>query len=230
MPLARRPSRCRCIGRPKDCPNSNLYLFAVHHTPDRWPFEHPVLECRVVLELSHRELAANTPHVEDEAIGIEHGVAIGEPFAFRQRSVDLLQVAVESPKAGVFERGEGRGSLSPSMMAKSRGLRGFRRRQTGGRARLGLLAIGGFPDFGGRILVPNRFRGLHLCSGEDHALISSSFIQLQPPRMSDRPKTDTERSACCDFLAWASLTLFGIAFSTRGSDEKISGVVYGFWG
>ena len=59
----------------EDCPNSHLYLFAVHHTPDRRPFEHPVLECRVVLELSHRELAANTPRVEDEAIGIEHGVA-----------------------------------------------------------------------------------------------------------------------------------------------------------
>ena len=109
MPSARRPSRCRCIGQPKDCPNAclHLYLFAVHHTPDRRPFEHPVLECRVVLELSHRELAANTPRVEDEAIGIEHGVAIGEPFAFRQHAVDLLQVAVESLKAGVFERGEG---------------------------------------------------------------------------------------------------------------------------
>jgi hypothetical protein len=91
----------------EDCPNSHLYLFAVHHTPDRTSFEHPVLERRVVLELSHRELAANTPRVEDEAIGIEHGVAMGEPFALRQHAVDLLQVAVESLKAGVFERGEG---------------------------------------------------------------------------------------------------------------------------
>jgi hypothetical protein len=62
---------------------SHLDLFAVHHASDRRPFDHPVLECRVVLELSHRELAAHTPRVEDEAIGIEHGVAIGEPFAFR---------------------------------------------------------------------------------------------------------------------------------------------------
>jgi hypothetical protein len=86
---------------------SHLYLFAVHHTPDRRPFEHAVLECRVVLEISHRELAAHTPRVEDEAIGIEHGVAIREPFAFRQHAVDLLQIAVKSLEARVFEGGEG---------------------------------------------------------------------------------------------------------------------------
>ena len=58
-------------------------LFAVHDASDSRPFDHPVLKCCVVLELSHRELAAQTPRVEDETIGIEHGVAIGEPFAFR---------------------------------------------------------------------------------------------------------------------------------------------------
>ena len=52
-------------------------------------------------------LPKKIPLADDEAIGIEHGVAIGEPFAFRQHAVDLLQVAVESLKAGVFERGEG---------------------------------------------------------------------------------------------------------------------------
>jgi hypothetical protein len=101
---------CCIVAAPQDCRApacSHLYLFAFHHTSDRRPFEHPVLECCVVLELSHRELAAHTPRVEDEAIGIEHGVAIGEPFAFRQHAVDLLQVTVKSPEAGVFERGEG---------------------------------------------------------------------------------------------------------------------------
>src|SRR6476620_8515324 len=101
---------CCFVAAPQDCRApacSQLYLFAFHHTSDRRPFEHPVLECRVVLELSHRELAAHTPGVEDEAIGIEHGVAIGEPFAFRQHAVDLLQVSVERLKAGLFECGEG---------------------------------------------------------------------------------------------------------------------------
>src|SRR5271169_6236736 len=77
---------CCFVAAPQDCRApacSQLYLFAVHDASDSRPFDHAVLKCRIVLELSHRELAAQTPRVEDETIGIEHGVAIGEPFAFR---------------------------------------------------------------------------------------------------------------------------------------------------
>ena len=74
LPAIANPMRYAC---------SHPDLFAVHDASDSRPFDHPVLKCCVVLELSHRELAAQTPRVEDETIGIEHGVAIGEPFAFR---------------------------------------------------------------------------------------------------------------------------------------------------
>ena len=85
---------------------SNLDLLVLHHAPDGRPLEHPVLECGVVLELAHRQLAAHAPSVEDEAIGIEDGLAIREPFASHQHAVDLLQVAVEGLEAGFLNSRE----------------------------------------------------------------------------------------------------------------------------
>src|SRR5262249_28454084 len=78
---------------------SNLDLLVLHHALDGGTLEHAVLEHGVILELRHRQLAADSPGVEDEAIGIEHGVLVGKPFPSRQLAVDLLQVAVEGLEA-----------------------------------------------------------------------------------------------------------------------------------
>src|SRR5262249_57606346 len=77
---------------------SDLDLLVLHHAFDGGTLEHAVLERGVVLELRHRQLAAESPGVEDEAIGIEHGGLVAEPFPSRQLAVDLLQVAVEGLK------------------------------------------------------------------------------------------------------------------------------------
>ena len=73
----------------------HLDLLVLDHAADGGPLEHAVLERGVVLELAHRQLAAHAPGVEDEAVGIEHGIFVGKPFAPGQHAVDLLQIAVE---------------------------------------------------------------------------------------------------------------------------------------
>src|SRR5205823_4752321 len=42
--------------------------------------EHAILEGGVVLELGHRHLAADAPRIEDEAVGIEHGILVRKPL------------------------------------------------------------------------------------------------------------------------------------------------------
>ena len=108
--------------------------------PTAGRLEHAVLVRGVVLELAHRQLAAHAPGVEDEGVGIEHGIFIGQPFAPGQHAVDLLQIAVEGLQAGVLDARIGRGvgsvALGPADM-------GVRRMHAGGkeadrRQRLGL--------------------------------------------------------------------------------------------
>src|SRR6516164_5638415 len=103
-----------------DARRSDLDLLVLHHPFDGGTLEHALLERGVVLELRHRQLAAESPGVEDEAIGIEHGVLVAEPFPSRQLAVDLLQVAVEGLEARFLERGKGgrvgRVALGPADM------------------------------------------------------------------------------------------------------------------
>src|SRR5512132_2392402 len=68
--------------------------------------EHAILERRVVLELSHRQLAAHAPSVEHEAIRIDHRILVAEPFPPRESLVDLLQVTMEGFESGFLERGK----------------------------------------------------------------------------------------------------------------------------
>src|SRR5262245_19745408 len=71
---------------------SDLDLLVLDDAPDGGTLEHAVLEGGVILELRHRQLAAHAPGVEDEAIGIDHGIFVAEPFASGEPAVDLLQV------------------------------------------------------------------------------------------------------------------------------------------
>src|ERR1700730_7161607 len=74
---------------------SDLDLLVLYHALDRGPRGHAVLEGAVVLQFAHGQLAAHAPGVEHEAVGIEHRVAVGKPFAAGQHPVDLLEIAVE---------------------------------------------------------------------------------------------------------------------------------------
>ena len=88
------------IGAGLRCGRDQTLIFSSAMTRfDRGALDHAVLERGVVLELAHGQLAPDTPGVEDEAVGIEHGVLISEPFAPRQPVIDLLQVAVEGLEA-----------------------------------------------------------------------------------------------------------------------------------
>src|SRR5262245_35600157 len=62
-------------------PRSQLDLLVLHHLCNGRTLEHPVLERGVVLELAHRQLAADAPGVEHEAVGIDDRVLVGEPLA-----------------------------------------------------------------------------------------------------------------------------------------------------
>ena len=65
---------------------SDLELLILDHAAHRGALQHAVLEGGVVFQLDHRQLAAHAPSVEDEAIGVEHGVlAVGEPLSTGQQ-------------------------------------------------------------------------------------------------------------------------------------------------
>src|SRR5213593_1548562 len=94
---ARSPARARGCGR------SDLDLLILDDAFDGGTREHAILKRRVVLELSHWQLAAHSPGVEHEAIGIDHRILVAEPFASRQFPVDLLQIAVEGLETHFLE-------------------------------------------------------------------------------------------------------------------------------
>src|SRR5215472_7394910 len=101
---------CRARGDP--APNaprtaSDLDLLVLDHAFDRGARDHAVLERGVVLELSHRQLAAHAPGVEHEAIRIDHGIFVAEPLAPSEPPVDLFEIAVEGLESHFLERGEG---------------------------------------------------------------------------------------------------------------------------
>ena len=60
-------------------------------------------------------------------------------------------------------------------------------------------------------------------------MVAKRIVQTSQKSVFD-PKTDIEWPACALFYSnVVCLNLFGIAFSRGRSDEKIHGVVYGFW-
>src|SRR6266480_4843372 len=86
---------------------SGLDLLLLDHPLDGRTLQHAVPERRVVLELSHRQLTAHTPRVEDEAVRIEHGILFREPLPPRQHAIDLMQIGVEGLKPRLLEGGKG---------------------------------------------------------------------------------------------------------------------------
>ena len=86
---------------------SELDLLVIEGAPDSGTLEHPVLERGLVRQLGHRKLAAHSPGVEDEAVGIEHGIPSGKPFTPGQHAVDLLQITMERLESHLLDGGEG---------------------------------------------------------------------------------------------------------------------------
>jgi hypothetical protein len=86
---------------------SELDLLVIEGVSDSRTLEHPVLERGVVRQLGHRKLAAHSLGVEDEAIGIEHGIPSGKPFVPSQHPVDLLQITVERLEPHLLDGREG---------------------------------------------------------------------------------------------------------------------------
>src|SRR5271156_3383061 len=85
---------------------SKLHLLLLDHALDRGTLQHAILESRVVLEFRHRQFAAHAPGVEDEAIRIEDGIAVGEPLPPVETRVELLEVVVEGLETGVLDAGK----------------------------------------------------------------------------------------------------------------------------
>src|SRR5438128_3096412 len=105
-PCTTAPPRVARVSSPR-ARRSHLDLLVRDHALHGGALEHAVLERGVVLELAHRQLAAHAPAVEHEAIGIEHGILVAEPFPARQHAVNLLEIAVEGLQAGLLDAGKG---------------------------------------------------------------------------------------------------------------------------
>src|SRR5260370_40343093 len=103
-------------------------LLFLHHASNSRTLEHAVLEPGVILKLVHRELAANAPGVEDEAIRIDHRILVGKPFAPRQHAIALLQLAVEGLAAGFLEGGKSRWIARVALGSADMGMRGMHAR------------------------------------------------------------------------------------------------------
>src|SRR5215470_12290307 len=118
---------------------SDLDLLVLDDAFDRGTLEHAILERRVVLELPHRQLAAHAPGVEHEAVRIDHGVLVAEPFPARELAVDLLQIAVEGFQPRLLERGESRRVGCVALGPTDMGMRGMhaRREEADQRQRFG---------------------------------------------------------------------------------------------
>src|SRR5262249_15605876 len=113
-PLRTQPLRTQTLSR------SHLDLLVLERALHRRPRHHAILERGVVLELAHWQLAAHTPGVEHERVGIDHGVLVAYPFASGEPAVDLLQVTVEGLEPGLLDQRIGRGiggvALGPADM------------------------------------------------------------------------------------------------------------------
>ena len=83
--------------------------FLLEHAADGRTLLHAILERGVVLKIAHWELAPDSPSVEHEPIGIDHGVSVEEPVLAGQHVVDLLEVAVKGLQTARFERRKHRG-------------------------------------------------------------------------------------------------------------------------
>src|SRR5262245_46770831 len=89
-------------------PPSSRNLLLFEHAPHGGTRQHAILERRVVLELAHRQFPPDSPCIEDETIGIEHGVAVEKPILARQHAVDLLEIAMKRLKPLCLDGWEGR--------------------------------------------------------------------------------------------------------------------------
>src|SRR5215472_13261076 len=61
--------------------SSDLHLLIRDHASGGRPLEQPILVRRVIFQLLHRQFAAHAPGVKHESVGIEHRIAVGQPFA-----------------------------------------------------------------------------------------------------------------------------------------------------